>query len=169
MSLQAITARAPSRVTFLFAFATFELTLALAIAWALGVSLFFPNGVIASYIVERADLIRAHIDYLMMAQFLFIFALMFRQYAIRPPLWILVASCSGAFYNPASFLLRALRPKVDPATITAPVEPHFPLIAGLSFTAVTVGFIGSAALVVYAAWRSSRSSASARADALENA
>ncbi len=70
---------------FLLAFAGLCLAIALAIAWVLGITLFFPDGVLAGHLVERADIIRAHIDYLMMSQFLFIFFLLFRQYAIDPP------------------------------------------------------------------------------------
>lgn len=143
--------KALARNTFLLAFATLCLAIALAIAWVLGVTLFFPNGYLASLIVERADLIRAHIDYLMMAQFLFLFALLFRQYSIVPPLWVIGASCFGAFFNSLGFLLRALRPKIDLAAIP---EPHFPLSAGVSFSLTTIGFLAAAGLVVRAAWLS---------------
>lgn len=149
MSLQAILARTPSRVTFLLAFATLELAIALSLAWVLGVTLFFPHGALASAIVERADLIRGHIDFLMMSQFLFLFALLFRQYRIVPPLWVVGACCFGAFVNPFSFVMRALSAKVDPATI---VE-HFPLMAAVSFTLTTVGFLASAVLAARASWR----------------
>jgi len=125
------------------------------IAWVLGVTLFFPNGFIIRLITERNDLLRAHIDYLMMAQFLFLFALFFRQDAIHPPLWVIAADCTGAFFNPLGFVLRALAPKIDPATNT---EPHFPLPAALSFTLTTLGFLASAGLVVRAAFRSRASS-----------
>jgi hypothetical protein len=144
-----IFARVPSRVTFLLAFATLDLGIALAIAWVLGVTLFFPSGRLAAAIVERADLIRGHIDFLMMSQFLFIFALLFRQYRIIPPLWVIAASCFGAFVNPFSFVMRAMRPKVDPSTV---VE-HFPALAAVSFTLTTVGFLACAALAARAAWR----------------
>ena len=151
MNTAATTERASTRITFLLAFATLCLAIALVLAWALGVTLFFPNGYLASVIFERADLIRAHIDYLMMAQFLFLFALLFRQYSIVPPWWIVGASCFGAFFNPLAFVLRALHPKIDPASIP---EPHFPFHAGLSFSLTTIGFLGAAALAVRAAWLS---------------
>jgi hypothetical protein len=149
MSLQAILARAPSRVTFLLAFAALELTIALTLAWVLGVTLFFPSGQVAAAIVDRGDLIRGHIDFLMMSQFLFLFALLFRQYRLVPPLWVVGACCFGAFVNPLSFVMRALSPKVDPATI---VE-HFPVLAAVSFTLTTVGFLASAVLAARASWR----------------
>lgn len=135
---------------FLVAFAGLCLAIALAIAWVLGITLFFPDGVLAGLLVERADIIRAHIDYLMMAQFLFIFFLLFRQYAIDPPVWVVAACCFGAFFNPLSFLVRGLTPK---PSVTIPVEAHFPFQAGLSFTLTTVGFLTAVALVVRAAWK----------------
>jgi len=126
------------------------LSMALAIAWVLGVSLFFPNSALAEHLVERDDVIRAHIDYLMMAQFLLIFFLAFRQWHIEPPLWLVGACCFGAFFNPLAFLLRGLTPK---APITVVVEPHFPLPAALSFSLTTAGFLGAVLLVMRAAWR----------------
>lgn len=127
------------------------LTIALAIAWVLGVTLFFPDGALAGHLVDRDDIIRAHIDYLMMAQFLLIFFLLFRQYAIDPPLWLVGACCFGALFNPLAFLLRGLTPKVA-ATVAA--EAHFPLQALLSFSLTTIGFLGSVVLVVRAVWLS---------------
>jgi hypothetical protein len=133
----------------LLGFAGLCLTIALALAWVLGVTLFFPDGALAGHLVERGDVIRAHIDYLMMAQFLFIFFLLFRQYAIEPPLWLVAACCFGAFFNPLAFLIRAITPKAIEAV---PVEPHFPLQAALSFSLTTIGFLGAVWLVVRAVW-----------------
>lgn len=137
---------------FLVAFAGLCLAIALTIAWVLGVTLFFPDGVLAGHLVERADIIRAHIDYLMMSQFLFIFFLLFRQYAIDPPVWVVAACCFGAFFNPLSFLVRGLTPKPS-VVATIPIEAHFPFQAGLSFTLTTVGFLTAVVLVVRAAWK----------------
>lgn len=138
---------------FLLAFAGLCLTIALALAWTLGITLFFPDGVLAGFLVERADIIRAHVDYLMMAQFLFIFFLLFRQYSIDPPVWVVAACCYGAFFNPLAFLVRGLTPKHS-IIATIPVEPHFPFQAGLSFTLTTVGFLAAVALVVRAVLKS---------------
>jgi hypothetical protein len=136
---------------FLLAFAGLCLTIALAIAWVLGITLFFPDGVLAGFLVERADIIRAHIDYLMMAQFLFIFFLLFRQYSIDPPIWVVAACCFGAFFNPLAFLIRGLTPK---PSVVISVEAHFPFQAGLSFTLTTVGFLAVVVLVIRAVLKS---------------
>jgi hypothetical protein len=163
MTSKSISQYLPSRIAFLLGFATLLLAIALLIAWALGVTLFFPKGELASLLYERSDVIKAHIDFLMMSQFLFIFAFLFRQYDIAPPRWVIGASCVGAFLNPLSFLMRGLHPKVDPTTI---IEPHFPLKAAVSFSLVTVGFLVSAGLVAFAAWRTSSASAGASASTI---
>ncbi|MBD9363001.1 hypothetical protein [Methylomonas fluvii] len=133
----------------LLSFGGLCLLIALAIAWVLGVTLFFPDGTLAGQLAVRDDVIRAHIDYLMMAQFLLIFFLGFSQYAINPPLWLVAACCFGAFFNPLAFLIRGLTPK---AVEMVPVEPHFPLQAMLSFSLTTIGFLGAIVLIARAAW-----------------
>lgn len=156
------------RNTFLLAFAGLLLAIALTIAWVLAVTLFFPHGQLAGLIVDRNSLIRSHIDYLMMAQFIFLFALLFRQYSIIPPWWVMGASCYGAFFNPLGFLKWALFAK--PPADAAPIEPHFSLPGAVTFTCTTVGFLAAVVLIIRAAWRSSKagseaSASQARADA----
>lgn len=153
MTLASAIEKLPSRAGFLLLHATLLLAIALAIAWVLGVTLFFPNGQLAGLIVTRADLVRSHIDFLMMAQFFFLFGLLARQYSIEPPRWAIAAASFGAFVNPFAFLGRAFQPKLDPAL--AP-DPHFPPLAALSFACVTIGFLVLAGLAVRAAWRSNR-------------
>lgn len=141
----------------LLGFAGLYFAIALALAWVLGVTLFYPNGFLASHIVERADVVRAHIDYLMMSQFLFIFFLLLRQYSVEPPIWAVAASCFGAFANPLGFLARGLTPKPDPALALA-AEPHFPIPAIVTFSATTIGFLSLVVIIVVAAWKATRGS-----------
>jgi len=129
-------------------FAAFLLLLALALAWVLGITLFYPGGALSSRLADRNDIIRGHIDYLMMAQFLFLFFLAFRQYSIRPPLLIVACLCFGAFFNPFAFVLRGLRGRPP-----APPAEGFPVPAIASFSATTLGFLGAAWLIVEAAWK----------------
>jgi len=146
------------RIPFLLGFAGFLLVLALVAAWILGVTMFFPHGDLAQLVKDRHRLIQGHIDLLLMAQFLFIFAGLFRAYAIDPPRWVLALCCYGAFFN-AFGLTRAgfiAKLPVDPAV--PPPEPSFPLNAALSFTAVTLGFLAAVFLILHAAWRAHRRS-----------
>jgi hypothetical protein len=140
----------------LLGFAGLYFAIALALAWVLGVTLFYPNGFLASHIVVRADIVRAHIDYLMMSQFLFIFFLLLRQYSVEPPIWAVAASCFGAFANPLGFLARGLTPKPDPALA---IEPHFPVPAIVTFSATTIGFLALVVITVVAAWKARPKSA----------
>jgi hypothetical protein len=144
------------RVPFLLGFAVFLLLLALIAAWILGVTMFFPQGEPAQLVKDRHRLIQGHIDLLLMAQFLFIFAGLFRLYAVEPPRWVLALCCYGAFFNAFGFARAGFiaKPAVDPAI--PPPEPSFPLPAALSFSAVTVGFLAAAFLILHAAWRSGR-------------
>ncbi|MGA9600938.1 MAG: hypothetical protein WBS22_11925, partial [Methylocystis sp.] len=98
-----------SALFMLGVFAAFLLFLALVLAWVLGITLFYPSGAFSSRLADRNDIIRGHVDYLMMAQFLFLFFLAFRQYSIQPPLPIVACLCFGAFFNPFTFVLRGLR------------------------------------------------------------
>ncbi len=146
------------RIPFLLGFAGFLLVLALIAAWILGITMFFPQGDLAQLVKDRHRLLQGHIDLLMMAQFLFIFAGLFRLYAVDPPRWVMALCCYGAFFN-AFGLARAgfiAKPTVDPAI--SPPEPSFPLPAALSFTAVTLGFLAAAFLILRAAWRARRAS-----------
>jgi hypothetical protein len=153
MTFTSVVERLPSRAGFLLLYAALLLGIALLIAWVLGVTLFFPDGALSKLIVERSDLIHAHIDFLMMAQFFFLFGLLARQYALELPRWAIFAASFGAFFNPLSFVRRALSPKLDPALLP---EPHFPPMAAVSFTLTTIGFLVIAGLAVRAAWRSNR-------------
>jgi hypothetical protein len=128
-------------------FAAVLLFLALVLAWVLAITLFYPGGALSARLADRNDIIRGHVDYLMMAQFLFLFFLAFRQFSIQPPLPIVACLCFGAFFNPFAFVLRGLRGR-------PPSSPGFPLPAIASFSATTLSFLGAAWLVVEAAWRS---------------
>jgi hypothetical protein len=150
------------RNMFLLAFAGLCLAIALVLAWVLGITLFYPDSYLAGFIVNRSYFIKAHIDFLMMAQFLFIFGLLFRQFLIEPPIWVVGAICYGAFFNPLGFLKVALQPK---PVIVAPVEAHFPPMALISFSMTTIGFSAAVVLVARAAWKKSRAR-SARLDTL---
>jgi multisubunit Na+/H+ antiporter MnhC subunit len=156
--LPVATERGSLRIAFLLGFATFLLALALIAAWILGVTLFFPHGGLAQLVQDRHRLLQGHIDLLMMAQFLFIFAGLFKLYAIEPPRWVLALCCYGAFFNAFGLARAGFVPKPPVDATLPPPEPSFPIPAALSFTAVTLGFLAAAILIVHAAWRAWRAS-----------
>lgn len=83
------------------------------------------DGPVARLVPGKQDLLKSHIDYLMMAQFLFIFFLMYRSFDLAPSSYVIGATCIGSFFNPFAFLVRALRPnylKAPPAAFTAMIS-----------------------------------------------
>lgn len=88
------------------------------------VALMAPTGpALQRLLPNRADIVRSHIDYLMMALFLFVFYGLCRLTGAAPANWLIIAACAGAFFNRFAFLIHAIRPdiKVTPpaALLTA--------------------------------------------------
>jgi len=83
---------------------------ALIQAWLLVGRFASDEGPLARLIPGKQDLLRSHIDYLMMAQFLFVFYALYAYFSITPPVWVIAATCIGSFFNPFAFLWRAVRP-----------------------------------------------------------
>jgi hypothetical protein len=118
------------------------LILALVEAWLLVVLVSNPGGRLARWIPGFRDLLKSHIDYLMMALFLFAFYLLFAHFQIRPPVLVILPLILGSLGNPMLFLIRAINPvwKDEPA-------PRFRLFMTVSCLLTTVGYGGSAWLV----------------------
>jgi hypothetical protein len=119
------------------------MTLALVLAWCLaGVrSSKFVKGCFAN----PQYLLKAHIDFLMMAGLLFVFFLVFEHLRLTPPAAIVVAMSLGSMGNPSGFLALALKPALS----QKPASPFGALMV-LSFTATTIGYGGAAWQVAHA-------------------
>jgi hypothetical protein len=101
---------------------------------------------VSKVIPGRQDLLKSHIDYLMMAQFLFIFFMLFRSLEITPATWLVACLSIGSFFNPFAFFVRALRP----SCLRAPPLAFTAMITG-NCILTTVGYGASAWLVARAA------------------
>lgn len=108
---------------------------ALLEAWLLVVVFSSETSPLSRVFPGRQDLLKSHIDYLMMAQFLFVLFLLMQHFKIGPPAWVVAALCIGSFFNPFAFFVRAMRPhyKTD-----APVP--FKLMISLSCILTTLGY-----------------------------
>lgn len=111
------------------------LSVALVQAWLLVARFASEEGPVARLIPGKHDLLRSHIDYLMMAQFLFVFYALYRYFELGPPAWLVVATCIGSFFNPFAFFVRALRPQY----LTNPPAP-FMIMITLSCILTTLGY-----------------------------
>jgi hypothetical protein len=122
------------------------LLITLLLAWCL-------VGVRTSAFMKRLfpnyqNLLKAHIDYLMMTGLLMIFFLLFNHFRVAPPLFVVVAMCVGSFMNPVGFLALAINPTLR----QTPASPFGAVMAG-SFSMTTIGYAGAAWCVGQAALR----------------
>ena len=120
------------------------LTITLLLSWCL-------VGVRSSAFMKRLfpgyqNLLKAHMDYLLMSGLLMIFYLLFSQFQVSAPPVILLAMAIGSLMNPVGFLALAIQPN----TKQSPASPFGALMAG-SFTLTTIGYAGAAWSVAHAA------------------
>ena len=120
------------------------LTITLMLAWCLvGVrSSTFMKKVFPSY----QQLLKAHMDYLLMSGLLMIFYLLFAHFRFSVSPVILLSMSLGSLMNPVGFLALAIKPDIR----QHPTSPFGSLMAG-SFTLTTIGYVGAAWSVAHAA------------------
>jgi len=94
------------------------------------------------------NLLKAHIDYLLMTGLLMIFFLLFTHFNMSPSPFVVLPMCAGSLLNPAGFLALAIRPELR----QNPTSPFGVVMAG-SFTLTTIGYGGAAWSVGQAALR----------------
>src|SRR5258705_10590213 len=84
------------------------LLITLVLAWCLvGVrSSAFMKKLFPNY----QNLLKAHIDYLLMTGLLMIFFLLFAHFRVSPPLVVVCAMSIGSFMNPVGFIVLAVKP-----------------------------------------------------------
>lgn len=123
------------QVAYLAVVASVCLFVALIEAWLIVAVLSRENGFMNRIIPCGKELLRSHVDYLMMAQFLFVFYGLFRLMQLTPPVWLVGALCLGSFFNPFAFLVRAMKPSYLKAPPVA-----FTVMITISCIATTVGY-----------------------------
>jgi hypothetical protein len=124
-----------------------SLTLALIEAWLLVIIFTNPSSAPAKLIPGPQDLLKSHIDYLLMALFLFAFYMLFSHFQIEAPSLVILSMCLGAIGNPGLFLIRAINPSLKPEP-----TPAFRALMGVSCVLTTVGYLGGAWLVAASAY-----------------
>jgi hypothetical protein len=122
------------------------LSITLVLAWCL-------VGVRSSPFMKKLfpnyqNLLKAHLDYLMMTGLLMIFFLLFDRFRVLPPAVVVVAMCIGSFMNPVGFIALAIRPTLR----QHPTSP-FGVVMAVSFSLTTIGYAGAAWSIGQAALR----------------
>ena len=122
------------------------LSLALVEAWLLVIIFTNPDNKLCKVIPGSQDLLKSHIDYLLMSLFLFVFYLLFAHFQVKPSSFVIVSMCMGSVGNPGLFLVRAINPgfKSEPSSV-------FRLAMGVSCLLTTIGYFGGAWLTAAAA------------------
>jgi hypothetical protein len=122
------------------------LMITLVLAWCLvGVrSSAFMKKVFPNY----QNLLKAHLDYLMMTGLLMIFFLLFNHFRVSPSPLVVTAMSVGSFMNPVGFIALAINPSLR----QQPASPFGAVMAG-SFTLATIGYAGAAWSIEQAALR----------------
>lgn len=92
------------------------------------------------------NLLKAHLDYLMMTGLLMAFFLLFAHFHVSPSPVVVWAMSIGSFLNPVGFILLSLKPNLS----QHPASPFGILMSG-SFTLTTIGYAGAALSVGRAA------------------
>ena len=107
------------------------LLITLVLAWCLvGIrSSAFMKGLFPNY----QNLLKAHLDYLMMTGLLMIFFLLFNHFRVSPPALVVLAMCAGSFMNPVGFIALAVRPTLR----QQPASP-FGMVMVVSFSLTTM-------------------------------
>lgn len=136
----------PNYSNTLVVVASLCLEITLVLAWCL-------VGVRSSAFMKRVfpnyqNLLKAHIDYLMMTGLLMIFYLLFNHFRVSPSRLIVIAMSVGSFMNPVGFIALAMRPNLR----QQPTSPFGAVMAG-SFTLTTIGYAGAAWSIGQAALR----------------
>ena len=113
------------------------LLVTLGLAWCLvGVrSSAFMKGMFPNY----HNLLKAHIDYLLMTGLLMIFFLLFDHFQVSPSPLVVLAMSIGSFMNPVGFIALAIKPSLR----QQPTSP-FGAVMASSFTLTTIGYAGAA-------------------------
>ena len=113
------------------------LLVTLVLAWCLvGVR---SSAVMKKLFPNYQNLLKAHLDYLMMTGLLMIFFLLFNHFRVSPAPLVVFAMCAGSFMNPVGFIALAIKPDLR----QQPASPFGAVMAG-SFTLTTIGYAGAA-------------------------
>lgn len=120
--------------------ACFNILISLVLAWVSAFVIYGKVEWLKRRIAAPRQLVRAHIDFLMMT-----FLLGFAHYIIQGvdlsiPDWVIVLFCVGAVYNPSGFIVLAFAPqKANPQSTFEKVLLHagfIPVTLGAAWVAV---------------------------------
>lgn len=112
-------------------------------AWLMTFARWFPiEGIDGKFLVDYKTMIRAHVDYALMA----LFNLGFYGVGIDLPYWACLCVAVGGFANPTVFVIAAFDPDFWHKT-------HWKMYTAVSFIITTLGFTGVGMSLLQHAWQ----------------
>lgn len=120
---------------WLLATAALAMILSLALAWVATLIIYGQVHAIRKIFPATQNLIRAHIDYLMMATLLIAFYFACIHLGIALPAAVIAILCFGVLYNPFGFILKAINPKTGQSDTLAGK-----ILVCSGFLPATIGF-----------------------------
>lgn len=130
-------------LTDLLGTAAICMILSLILAWLGSMIIYAKIKFLKRLFPATHNLIRAHIDYLMMTGLLVITYFLMVHLQINLPDFVILALCVGALYNPFGFIVIAVKPKMaNPETLSEKAL----ILTG--FIPATLGFGYSMILVI---------------------
>jgi hypothetical protein len=113
--------------------------LSIASGWLIIAKKYLSLGLIERTIRADGNLVKAHIDYIVMSLSLIVFSLT----GINLPFPVILLSCVGAFANPSLFIFLSVRPDVNKK-----IGSTFSVISTVIFMITIAGIGGSAFFII---------------------
>ena len=120
---------------WLLATAAFVMIVSLALAWVSTLIIYGQVKSLKKVFPATQNLIRAHIDYLMMSTLLIAFYFSCEHLSIALPSAVIAILCFGVIYNPFGFILKAIDPKTGQSDTLAGK-----ILVCSGFLPATIGF-----------------------------
>jgi len=118
------------------------LFIALIQAWLMTMVRYFQTAFVLRIFPNYRDLVRSHVDYLMMSSLIFAVYLVTLKLGIKLPEFIHWAIFIGALYNPFGFILQAIKPDIAESggvyTKAGVVLGFLPLSIGLFWSSIAL-------------------------------
>jgi hypothetical protein len=93
--------------------------ISLGLAWLASLILYLKLARLKRIFPATHQLIRAHIDYLLMFGLLVITYFLSTHLELVLPMWVIALLCLGSLYNPFGFIILAMKPKMANPETTA--------------------------------------------------
>ena len=127
---------------YLLLTAALSLLISLGLAWLASFILYADIKVLKRVFPATHQLIRAHIDYLLMCLLLVVCYYLIDKLTLGIPAWVIYTTCFGALYNPFGFIVLAIKPQMaKPKTTTDKARilfGFFPATIGYGYIMTTV-------------------------------